>query len=85
MFHNAISFVILMFGGNYNKVLLVSRKFYFYSVSSSDYFAQGQVNTIEFDYKEYAKQRFQEYWARKPYLLSSDAPSPFNNPEGTGI
>lgn len=44
----------------------------------------GQVNTIEFDYKEYAKQRFQEYWARKPYLLSSDAPSPFNNPEGTG-
>ncbi|CAJ2638743.1 unnamed protein product [Trifolium pratense] len=44
----------------------------------------GQVNTIEFDYKEYAKQRFQEYWARKPYLLSSDAPSPFNPPEGTG-
>ncbi|CAK8567439.1 unnamed protein product [Lathyrus sativus] len=44
----------------------------------------GQVNTIEFDYKEYAKQRFQEYWARKPYLLSSDAPSPFNVPEGTG-
>ncbi|KAK2439975.1 Protein kinase superfamily protein [Trifolium repens] len=44
----------------------------------------GQVNTIEFNYKEYAKQRFQEYWARKPYLLSSDAPSPFNAPEGTG-
>ena len=44
----------------------------------------GQVNTIEFDYKEYAKQRFQEYWARKPYLLSSDAPSPYNFPEGTG-
>ncbi|CAJ1958781.1 unnamed protein product [Sphenostylis stenocarpa] len=45
----------------------------------------AQVNTIDFDYKEYAKQRFQEYWARKPYLLiNSDAPSPYNVPEGTG-
>ncbi|XP_057457337.1 probable choline kinase 2 [Lotus japonicus] len=44
----------------------------------------AQVNQIDFDYKEYAKQRFQEYWARKPYLLSSDAPSPYNAPEGTG-
>ncbi|KAL9321695.1 hypothetical protein ACSQ67_009748 [Phaseolus vulgaris] len=43
----------------------------------------AQVNTIEFDYKEYAKQRFQEYWARKPYLLiNSEAPSPYNVPEG---
>ncbi|CAL0311033.1 unnamed protein product [Lupinus luteus] len=45
----------------------------------------AQVNKIDFDYKEYAKQRFQEYWARKPYLLiSSEAPSPYNAPEGTG-
>ncbi|KAH1248138.1 putative choline kinase 2 [Glycine max] len=45
----------------------------------------AQVNTIDFDYKEYAKQRFQEYWARKPYLLiNSEAPSPYNVPEGTG-
>ncbi|KAL2337249.1 hypothetical protein Fmac_011695 [Flemingia macrophylla] len=45
----------------------------------------AQVNTIDFNYKEYAKQRFQEYWARKPYLLiNSDAPSPYNVPEGTG-
>lgn len=44
------------------------------------------MNTIDFDYKEYAKQRFQEYWARKPYLLiNSEAPSPYNVPEGTGI
>ncbi|XP_047163112.1 probable choline kinase 2 [Vigna umbellata] len=45
----------------------------------------AQVNTIDFDYKEYAKQRFQEYWARKPYLLiNSESPSPYNAPEGTG-
>lgn len=44
----------------------------------------AQVNKIDFDYKEYAKQRFQEYWARKPYLLSYDAQSPCNMPEGTG-
>ncbi|KAK7322572.1 hypothetical protein VNO77_25958 [Canavalia gladiata] len=45
----------------------------------------AQVNTIDFDYKEYAKQRFQEYWARKPYLLiSTDPHSPYNPPEGTG-
>lgn len=44
----------------------------------------AQVNKIDFDYKEYAKQRFQEYWTRKPYLLTSDAPSPDNAPEGTG-
>ncbi|MED6169344.1 hypothetical protein PIB30_020475 [Stylosanthes scabra] len=48
----------------------------------------AQVNKIDFDYKEYARQRFQEYWARKPYLLSYDtpspydAPSPYNNPAG---
>lgn len=30
----------------------------------------GHVNKIDFDYKEYAKQRFQEYWSRKNNLLS---------------
>ncbi|KAK6928948.1 hypothetical protein RJ641_005153 [Dillenia turbinata] len=29
------------------------------------------VNDIDFDYKEYARQRFQEYWSRKPELLGS--------------
>ncbi|XP_019438839.1 PREDICTED: probable choline kinase 2 [Lupinus angustifolius] len=29
------------------------------------------VNTIDFDYKEYARQRFQQYWLKKPTLLDS--------------
>ncbi|XWS08239.1 hypothetical protein CRYUN_Cryun41cG0062800 [Craigia yunnanensis] len=29
------------------------------------------VNEIDFDYKEYARQRFQQYWTRKPELLCS--------------
>ncbi|KAE8713846.1 putative choline kinase 2 [Hibiscus syriacus] len=29
------------------------------------------VNEIDFDYKEYAKQRFQQYWKQKPQLLGS--------------
>ncbi|KAK6934018.1 hypothetical protein RJ641_036912, partial [Dillenia turbinata] len=29
------------------------------------------VNDIDFNYKEYARQRFQEYWSRKPELLGS--------------
>jgi len=29
------------------------------------------VNKIDFDYKEYARQRFQQYWLRKPTLLDS--------------
>ncbi|KAJ0241107.1 choline kinase 1 [Hirschfeldia incana] len=29
----------------------------------------GHVNTIEFDYKEYARQRFEQYWLRKQLLL----------------
>ncbi|OIW08130.1 hypothetical protein TanjilG_06673 [Lupinus angustifolius] len=37
------------------------------------------VNKIDFDYKEYAKQRFQEYWSRKPYLLKSDDGSSKHN------
>ncbi|KAK7271514.1 hypothetical protein RJT34_27479 [Clitoria ternatea] len=36
----------------------------------------AQVNKIEFDYKEYAKQRFQEYWARKPFLLTGSTAPP---------
>ncbi|XP_027363894.1 probable choline kinase 2 isoform X2 [Abrus precatorius] len=29
------------------------------------------VNKIDFDYKDYARQRFQQYWLRKPTLLDS--------------
>ncbi|XP_071690127.1 probable choline kinase 2 isoform X2 [Rutidosis leptorrhynchoides] len=29
------------------------------------------VNEIDFDYMEYAKQRFQQYWLRKPIVLGS--------------
>ncbi|GKU91399.1 hypothetical protein SLEP1_g5280 [Rubroshorea leprosula] len=29
------------------------------------------VNEIDFDYKEYARQRFEQYWLRKPDLLGS--------------
>ncbi|XP_057976304.1 probable choline kinase 2 [Malania oleifera] len=29
------------------------------------------VNEIDFDYKEYARQRFEQYWLRKPALLDS--------------
>ena len=32
---------------------------------------QSYVNKIDFDYKEYARQRFQQYWIRKPTLLDS--------------
>ncbi|WJX66286.1 hypothetical protein P8452_50856 [Trifolium repens] len=28
------------------------------------------VNTIDFDYKEYSRQRFQKYWLKKPILLT---------------
>ncbi|WJX66282.1 hypothetical protein P8452_50852 [Trifolium repens] len=28
------------------------------------------VNTIDFDYKEYSRQRFQQYWLKKPILLT---------------
>lgn len=31
----------------------------------------GHVNTIEFNYMEYARQRFQQYWLRKPLLFGS--------------
>ena len=29
------------------------------------------MNEIDFDYMEYARQRFQQYWLRKPELLGS--------------
>lgn len=32
---------------------------------------QSYVNNIEFDYMEYARQRFQQYWLRKAMLLDS--------------
>lgn len=34
-------------------------------------YMQSYVNKIDFDYKEYARQRFQQYWLRKPTLLDS--------------
>ncbi|KAF8379840.1 hypothetical protein HHK36_029289 [Tetracentron sinense] len=32
---------------------------------------QERLNEIDFDYKEYARQSFQQYWLRKPKLLAS--------------
>lgn len=32
-------------------------------------FEQAHVTKIDFDYKEYARQRFRQYWLRKPELL----------------
>ncbi|KAG4383976.1 hypothetical protein GLYMA_13G189900v4 [Glycine max] len=37
------------------------------------------VNKIDFDYKEYAKQRLQEYWSRKTCLLGSHEYSSHDN------
>eukprot|EP00262_Sarcandra_glabra_P005770 TRINITY_DN1758_c0_g1_i1.p1 TRINITY_DN1758_c0_g1~~TRINITY_DN1758_c0_g1_i1.p1 ORF type:complete len:350 (-),score=69.17 TRINITY_DN1758_c0_g1_i1:75-1124(-) len=34
----------------------------------------GHVNDIDFDYIQYARQRFQQYWLRKAELLGSEAP-----------
>ncbi|KAK1306783.1 hypothetical protein QJS10_CPA10g00554 [Acorus calamus] len=34
------------------------------------------VNEIDFDYMEYARQRFQQYWLRKPALLRSGTTPP---------
>ena len=36
---------------------------------------QAYVNKIEFDYKDYARQRFQQYWLKKPTIPgTSEAP-----------
>ncbi|KAG6784007.1 hypothetical protein POTOM_009689 [Populus tomentosa] len=42
----------------------------------------GYVNKIEFDYMEYARQRFQQYWMRKQKLLASSDKSPHNHVDG---
>ena len=34
-------------------------------------YMQSYVNKIDFDYKEYGRKRFQQYWIRKPTLLDS--------------
>ncbi|KAG5020540.1 hypothetical protein JHK87_016395 [Glycine soja] len=34
-------------------------------------FISSYVNKIDFDYKEYGRKRFQQYWIRKPTLLDS--------------
>ncbi|XP_042513834.1 probable choline kinase 2 [Macadamia integrifolia] len=36
----------------------------------------GHVNKIDFDYMEYARQRFQQYWLTKPSLLGSSTVQP---------
>jgi hypothetical protein len=33
-------------------------------------FLQDHVNDIDFDYQEYARQRFEQYWQKKPAVLS---------------
>jgi choline/ethanolamine kinase len=40
------------------------------------------VNEIDFDYMEYARQRFQQYWSRKPALLGSVGASPDGATDG---
>ncbi|KAH8515632.1 hypothetical protein H0E87_004183 [Populus deltoides] len=42
----------------------------------------GYVNKIEFDYMEYARQRFQQYWMRKQKLLASSDKAPDNHVDG---
>ncbi|KAJ7006367.1 choline kinase 3 [Populus alba x Populus x berolinensis] len=42
----------------------------------------GYVNKIEFDYMEYARQRFQQYWMRKQKLLASSEKAPDNHVDG---
>lgn len=52
--------------------LLISPFIYismFKSLTSAD--LQAYVNKIDFNYKEYARQRFQQYWMKKQELLSS--------------
>lgn len=40
------------------------------------------VNDIDFDYMEYARQRFQQYWRTKPLLLDSVRSSPETRTDG---
>jgi choline/ethanolamine kinase len=40
-------------------------------VISNIYHVQDHVNDIDFDYKEYARQRFEQYWQKKPASLQS--------------
>ncbi|GMP41068.1 hypothetical protein CsSME_00011288 [Camellia sinensis var. sinensis] len=41
------------------------------------------VNEIDFDYMEYARQRLQQYWLRKPELLGSFGATPGGVADGT--
>ncbi|XP_038700586.1 probable choline kinase 1 isoform X2 [Tripterygium wilfordii] len=45
----------------------------------------GYVNTLEFDYMEYARQRFEQYWLRKRTLLISSTILPDENVNGSSI
>ncbi|KAJ6412462.1 hypothetical protein OIU84_005505 [Salix udensis] len=45
----------------------------------------GYVNKIDFDYMEYARQRFRQYWLRKQKLLGSSDNAPDNHVNGYAI
>jgi len=42
-----------------------------HSSKSHILWVQDHVNDIDFDYKEYARQRFEQYWLKKPTILTS--------------
>jgi len=44
---------------------------------------QLHVNKIEFKYREYAEQRFQQYWSRKTPVVSSNDSSDHDNGNST--
>jgi hypothetical protein len=41
------------------------------NLTSSGLWLQDHVNDIDFDYKDYARQRFEQYWLKKPTILAS--------------
>ncbi|KAF9682784.1 hypothetical protein SADUNF_Sadunf05G0144400 [Salix dunnii] len=45
----------------------------------------GYVNKIDFDYMEYARQRFRQYWLRKQKLLGSSDNAPDNYVNGYAV
>jgi hypothetical protein len=55
-------------------------------VFSNFHLVQDHVNDIDFDYKEYARQRFEQYWQKKSAILTSwtvyKHPWPQELPEG---
>lgn len=62
--------------GNSNHTLFFLDSTNFVSTIFSFSIFQEHVNDIDFDYMEYARQRFQQYWKTKPKLLGSVGSSP---------